>query len=165
VFLQALSSLGLPVVDVSRSHKIRHTHTHTRFDSSESVSSSQRSLPAQHKTNTRDKDPCLERDSNPQSQQSNSCIPASYTARPSRSACFVIRRRKILCVQTYKYVHIVYTLIWALGTQCFGKEQNQKFYVTQAVKQFVHTISYCRVYCVSFSLFVFFCAYSFVSFD
>ena len=136
----------------TQTHTHTHTHTHTRLNSSESViNSSQRPLPAQNKTNTRDKDPYLERDSN---QQSNSCIPTPYTARPSRSACFAVTRRKILCVQTCKCTHIVYTLMWEWGAQCFGNEKNRKFYVTQAVKQFAHTISYCRVYCVSFS-----CAY------
>jgi len=174
VLLQALSSLDLPIVDVSRSHTIRHTHKHTNTHTHTLVLTplkvwwarpKGRYLHNTKQTNTRDNNPYLERDSNSQSQQSNSCIPTPYTARPSRSVCFAITRCKILCVQTYKYIHIVYTLIWELGAECFGKEQKRKFYVTQAVKQFVHTISYCRVYCVSFSLFVFFCAYSFVSFD
>jgi hypothetical protein len=112
------------------------THTHTRLNSSESViSSSQRPLPAQNKTNTRDKDPYLERDSN---QQSSSCIPTPYTALPSRSACFAFTRCKILCVQTYKCTHIVYTVMWEWGAQCFGNEKNRKFYVTQTVKQFAY---------------------------
>jgi len=51
---------------------------------------------------------------------------------------------------------MVYILIWELGAQCFGNEQNRKFYVTQAVKQLAHAVSYCRVYCVSFSLFIYF---------
>jgi hypothetical protein len=45
------------------------TQSDTRKDSSERViSASQRPLPTQHKTNTRDEEPCPQRDSNPRSQ-------------------------------------------------------------------------------------------------
>jgi hypothetical protein len=61
---QPKSGLGRFVVEVSRSHPI--THTHTRQDSSERViSSTQRPLPTQRTTNTRDEHPCPQRDSNP----------------------------------------------------------------------------------------------------
>jgi hypothetical protein len=53
-----------------------HTDTHTLCDSSELIiSSSQRPLPTQHTTNTRDERPCPQQDSNPRSQQSSGFKP------------------------------------------------------------------------------------------
>jgi hypothetical protein len=50
VVQQPNSCLGRLFVEVSRSHTIRHTHTHTRWDSSEQVISfTQRPLPIQNK--------------------------------------------------------------------------------------------------------------------
>jgi hypothetical protein len=61
---QPNSGLGPPIVEVSRSHTIRHTHararihTHIRQVFSEQViSPSQRLLPTQHTINTRDEHP------------------------------------------------------------------------------------------------------------
>ena len=51
------------------------------------INSSQRPLPIQHTTNRRDKNPCLQRDSSPQSQQSSGRRHATETARPSGSTC------------------------------------------------------------------------------
>lgn len=66
-----------PPLEVSRSHSIRHTHL---IDSSEQVISSlQRLLPTQHTTDTRDKHPYPQWDSNLQSQQSSSFRPTPYT--------------------------------------------------------------------------------------
>jgi hypothetical protein len=72
-FRDATAPLGprCLIVEGSRSHKIRHTHT--RQDSSEQViSSSQRPLPTQHTTNTGKRHPCPLRYSKPRSQQSSS---------------------------------------------------------------------------------------------
>ena len=61
--------------------------THTRQNSSKRVITwSQRSLPTQHRTNTRDAHPCPQRDSNPRSQQSINRKPSPQTSRPSVSA-------------------------------------------------------------------------------
>jgi hypothetical protein len=80
-------------VEVSISHTIRHahthTHTHTRWDSSLPViSSSQRPLPAQRRTYTRDGHICPQRDSNPQVQQSSYCR-SSHMYRDRRSNLLV----------------------------------------------------------------------------
>ena len=51
-----------------------HTHTHTQYDSSERVtSSSQKWLPTQHTTYTKDEYKCPQRDSNSLSRWSNGC--------------------------------------------------------------------------------------------
>jgi hypothetical protein len=64
------STLGRRIGEVYRKYAVRDTHT--REDASESVtSSSQRPLPSQNKTNTRDEHPCRQQDSNPRSQQSS----------------------------------------------------------------------------------------------
>ena len=69
--------LGHLIVEVSRSHSIRHTHL---IDSSEQVISSlQRLLPIQHTTDTSDKHPWPQWDSNLQPQQSSSFRPILYT--------------------------------------------------------------------------------------
>jgi hypothetical protein len=76
----AMGLLGHLTVEVSRSHSIKHTHL---IDSSEQVISSlQRLLPPQHKTDTRDKHPCPHWDSNLQSQQSSRFRPTHYTVSP-----------------------------------------------------------------------------------
>ena len=67
-------------VEVSRSDKIRHTHS--RQDPSEPViTSSHRPLPTQHTTKTRDRHPCRRRDSNPVSLLSSGRRPTPYPAR------------------------------------------------------------------------------------
>ena len=63
---QSNSSLRRLIVEIFGSH----TDTHIRYDSSEWViSPSQRPLPTQHTTNTKDENPCIQRDSNPRYQQ------------------------------------------------------------------------------------------------
>ena len=60
---------------------ITHTHTQGRQDSPERViSPSQRPPPTQNTTNTTDKHPYHQRDSNPRSQQSSGFRPTLYTA-------------------------------------------------------------------------------------
>ena len=72
----AMGLLGHLTVEVSRSHSIEHTHL---INSSEQVISSlQRLLPPQHTTDTRDKHPCPQWDSNLQSQQSGRFRPTHY---------------------------------------------------------------------------------------
>ena len=74
VSVQPKSCVGRFIFEVSGSHTIRHTK---RYDHSERViSSSQRPLPEQHTTHTRDENPCPERASNPQSQHSSYHRPA-----------------------------------------------------------------------------------------
>jgi IS4 transposase len=58
------------------SHTTRYTHTHTRYDSTGRViSSSQRPLPTQSTTNTRDEHPYPHWDLNPRHQHSCGCRP------------------------------------------------------------------------------------------
>jgi hypothetical protein len=67
---QPKSSLGRLIGKVYRKHAVRDTHT--REDSSGRViSSSQKPLPTQNTTNTREEHPCRQHDSNPRSQQSS----------------------------------------------------------------------------------------------
>ena len=59
---QPKPGLGRPAVDVSSSLSLSLSHTHTRYSSSERViSSSQRPLPTQNTSNTRDEHPCPQR--------------------------------------------------------------------------------------------------------
>jgi len=55
----ANSRIGRLVVEVSRWHAIRYTHTHTRYDSPvRMISPSKRPLPTQHTTNTTEEHSC-----------------------------------------------------------------------------------------------------------
>jgi hypothetical protein len=61
---------------LDHTHAHTHTRTHTQQDFSERViSQSQRPLPTQHTTNTRNEHKCPQRDSNPRSQRSDSFRP------------------------------------------------------------------------------------------
>ena len=89
-WLKCPIGLRLLLFEVSKSH----SDTHSRQDSSVRViSTSQRPLPTQHTTNTRDKPACPQRDSNPLSQQRSGCRRTPSTARPLGSAgkiqCFM----------------------------------------------------------------------------
>ena len=87
----------------SLSHTHTHTHTHTHNDSSEQViSSSQRPLPTQHTTNTRDEYPRPQRNSIPQSEQSSGCRPHSDRA---ISAPLLFTRHK--CIR-----YTLFLLVW-----------------------------------------------------
>lgn len=75
----------LPFYEVFRSLTIPDTHTHT------SDRTPRRSVhsfveAATYITSTRDKQPCLQLDSNPQFQQSDGCRSAPQISRPSGSA-------------------------------------------------------------------------------
>jgi hypothetical protein len=59
------------IIEVSRSHTIRHIDTHPVDSSERVISSSQRPLPTKHTTNTRDENPCLQWNLKPRSQQSS----------------------------------------------------------------------------------------------
>jgi hypothetical protein len=75
----------------THTHTIKYTCAHIRYDSSERViGSSQRPLPVQHTTNTREEHVLPQPDSNPRSQHSNCCRPMPYTARPPGSAAIYI---------------------------------------------------------------------------
>ena len=64
--VQTKSEVGCLGVEVSRSHTIRHTHTHRRWGSpGRAISSSQRPLPIKCITLTKKEDTCYQRDSNP----------------------------------------------------------------------------------------------------
>ena len=77
---------GTRTSPLSKLHYHTQTH-HSRQDSSGRViSQTQRPLPAQHTTPTRDREPIPRRDSNPQSQQCSSRRSTSQTARPMGSA-------------------------------------------------------------------------------
>jgi len=63
-----------PIVEVTSHTNYRHTHIHTRQDSSVRVISlSQMPLHTQHTTNTEDEHPYTQRDSNARSQQPSGC--------------------------------------------------------------------------------------------
>ena len=97
-------------------HLITLNDTHTRSDSSgRGIRPSQRPLPAQHTTFTRDKEPCPQRDSNPQSQPTSGRRLTLQTARPPRSArkvpAFEIRQLiwpEIACFCAVSLRHIVF---------------------------------------------------------
>jgi len=83
------SGLDHLIVDVSRSHTIRHTHAQL-VSSKQVFSLSQR--PMKHTTNTRDKHRCPQQDLNPQSQESSGCMSAPKTTWPLRMASTVVRK-------------------------------------------------------------------------
>jgi hypothetical protein len=70
---------GSIIVQVSRSHTIKHTHTHTHTHTRPvrllctGDQPLQKLLPTQHTTNTRNENQCTQRDSNPLPEQSNCC--------------------------------------------------------------------------------------------
>ena len=77
--------LGLLVVEVSRSHS--DTPRLVRFLRTSDQPGAENSA-WQHATVLRDRHPCHRRDSNPQSEQANGCIPTPKTTRLLGSALF-----------------------------------------------------------------------------
>ena len=72
--------------------------THTRaveFLCTSDQPVAKRPLPTQHTTNTRDKQPCLQQDSNPLSLQSSGRKPTHWTAQPPGSANIVAGPAKL----------------------------------------------------------------------
>ena len=103
VVQQPNSDLDHLIVEVSRSHTIRHRDTHARaqlVSSKQVISPPQR--PMKHTTNTRDKHPCPQHDLNPQSQESSGCMSEHKTTWPLRLASTVVRKLNY-CLEQLSY--------------------------------------------------------------
>jgi hypothetical protein len=78
VVLKPKLDIGFVIIEVSKSHTIRHTHIQSHYDSSVRViSCSQRPLSTRNTANTRDEHPCPQRDSKTQPQQSSGFTPST----------------------------------------------------------------------------------------
>ena len=81
-------------------HSEKHKSVRTPLNAS-----SQKPLPAQHTTNSRDRHPCHQRDLNPQSQQQSGLKTTPWTARPPRFAIMLIsypRASKITVIRKWE---------------------------------------------------------------
>jgi hypothetical protein len=79
------------------------------------ISSLQRSLSTQDKTNTRDEYPCRKRISNPRSQQSSRCRPTPKMTRLLGSACLVIKLSNLYWLSeviTVSFFWSIYFVAW-----------------------------------------------------